>query len=289
MKIVIVCGCETAMFLGGDGNRAVTARPWRRRVDCSMHVTPPPGKLGLPESTDVWLTLKASVVSTVYDVVVYYMAGWNCIMMHASCSGNAIEIWRNGGANMTTMQRCCVGVFYNACAVARWSYAVSYVTQNQKLRSTNISDSAAAAGLPLRGPYVSPPWAHTSRHPSLVDVIVYARQTVFTASDRADQLVSNSDLIFNRICLSDVLVVSVYVLMPRRMYRAAAQNQKDLTVSRQQSSWIDCWCTDTSQVYWLSSPMGNFTLWILVFRWVESLTTVQGLKEQIIVGIYMFS
>jgi len=33
------------MFLGGDGNRAVTARPWRRRVDCSMHVTPPPGKL----------------------------------------------------------------------------------------------------------------------------------------------------------------------------------------------------------------------------------------------------
>jgi len=39
----------------------VTARPWRRRVDCSMHVTPPPGKLGLPESTDVWLTLRASV------------------------------------------------------------------------------------------------------------------------------------------------------------------------------------------------------------------------------------
>jgi len=27
VKIVIVCGCETAMFLGGDGNRAVTARP----------------------------------------------------------------------------------------------------------------------------------------------------------------------------------------------------------------------------------------------------------------------
>ena len=27
VKIIIVCGCETAMFLGGDGNRAVTARP----------------------------------------------------------------------------------------------------------------------------------------------------------------------------------------------------------------------------------------------------------------------
>jgi len=27
VKIIIVCGCETAMFLGGDGSRAVTARP----------------------------------------------------------------------------------------------------------------------------------------------------------------------------------------------------------------------------------------------------------------------